>query len=1071
MQSLELLFRIRQEGQAQMAALSRQVAALRSEVRQTNDALVLYDAHGRRIATTSTQLAQAAHQVGGAVGHMGGGLTAAVAKGSLLVSVLERAVIGLRSVIVESVKYAARTEQMVAVNDRLIRNVGLNVTAVRDLAASMQTMGLSQQAANEAIAKAIFAQMPLNRLLDLTRLAQDAARITGISTKEAFERLQHAIVTLQPEVARGVGVQVNFEQALRRGAAAAGKQVEHLSSLERITLATNEVLSKSDATFGSYIVSVGTAAGRLQSLSRHLEEARNALGGQFLSTMGRTVEMLTSLSKEAKEGSDAYAALAKHALSAASAMAAARLIPGGPIARTAGAVAAFGLAEWYQSTDPASDALTAARLQASEIDKARKILDQRARRGEIADQKAYLNEKKKLDDLEVTVREQFAEKMAAIVAKERAAWKPPTWNRPYGSRPDLDPPEGALRPPELRASYNIGLRTPITREEIQRIAARAQEPFDPNSLVPTKRFGDEGTTGTLNDAIKRAQERVDRIVQALSEQGLDPLSRLALDQAEALRDLTKMGATRQQLGRVAEAFRAREIELIGERLTPFEQQRRAEQNLALATPNLPALAGGLATSVGSIQVDPAANEAILQRFRDRSLASLHREMQYRERMIALLAGPGGERAAIEQIAQVREEAALREFQITKDRHALEERLDQNRKDRIIAIAELQKRQLEQYRETAGRVFDALTARGGSGGLRDFLAGQAKILERQIFVNASAGIFRQAGGMLGRVGAASGLGGLLAGTIFDPQNANPAEATLDNTRETRRNTDELRRLRITFQGGTTGGVPAGLSLLDSFRTGPTADQTLRMLGGALGREAAGSPGLARKLQDALQGSSPARGAQNLLAGLASPLSAGLFAGVRGGDYSIALGGGRATTASALGLTSTAGRIGNLVGSGALVGLGTLGVVSGIREGGARGATTAVGSALGVASAIPGPQQPILQAAALVAGLVRGMFGDPKDQRRRSLERDLEGRRFTEPEGAEYATDIYGRKVDSDFRGRLRAVPQINVTINAMDASTFRDFARSNPVAFSEAVTAAIQSGNGEDLVGTLRQTLT
>lgn len=310
----------------------------------------------------------------------------------------------------------------------------------------------------------------------------------------------------------------------------------------------------------------------------------------------------------------------------------------------------------------------------------------------------------------------------------------------------------------------------------------------------------------------------------------------------------------------------------------------------------------------------------------------------------------------------------------------------------------------------------MRSRDGRGGLGDMLRGQVEILQRQIFVNASAGIFQRVGGVLGQIGAASGLGGLLEGTVFDPKNA---QEPLD------KNTKSLDRLRtsvdkLTVRIGTVAPVASPLpTSIPGLDTGLIIDESGAFGGGAGGGFLSKIPGLG-KIFDGGKGKT----AGSFFGGLGSIFSAGLFSGFRGGDYSVALGDGKAVTASSLGLTSTAGRIGNIVGSGALVGLGALGVISGLREGGAPGAVTAIGSALGVASAIPGPQQPFLQAAALVAGFVKGLMPNPKEKFDREQTETLNSRRYTGPEQQtrtyDYGTG--GDSVDYDWRGRVRVFVQ-------------------------------------------------
>jgi hypothetical protein len=511
------------------------------------------------------------------------------------------------------------------------------------------------------------------------------------------------------------------------------------------------------------------------------------------------------------------------------------------------------------------------------------------------------------------------------------------------------------------------------------------------------------------------------LIDSLDAQGLDPLAKLIEDTENRLQALVAkygpltgaeqaafggalQGAFRRQAGRNAPVSSAVDLGTTG-----FQY-------------------GGLRTLPVSAEVDPRLAETTIAQFQERRVRALQQSTNFQEQITRLTAGPGGELAAIQQIALLRADAAQREFAITRDRARLEEQLDMARKERVLSILELQRKQLEDYKNTAGQVYDALTQRGG-GGLRDFFRGQANILQRQLFVNASAGIFQRFGSTLGRVGAASGLGGLLSGTIFDPKNAETVTAA--NTTATERNTIALERNTAATAGGRIAGQIPGL-------TGST-----------------GLSGLGGLIRSATPGSSGNTGLLGgLFAGLSSPLTAGLFRGFQGGDYSIVTGPGTATSASALGLTSTSARVANVGASAAIVAGGTAGILSGLRQGGARGTATAVASGLGVASTIPGPQQPFLQAAALVAGLVTGLFPDAKKQREDEIGRTLQGSRYTDALGVDRFTDQYGRGVDYNRRGEIRVQQPVTVNVQAMDAKGFLERAED----IGNAVKAALQGGH-------------
>lgn len=513
-----------------------------------------------------------------------------------------------------------------------------------------------------------------------------------------------------------------------------------------------------------------------------------------------------------------------------------------------------------------------------------------------------------------------------------------------------------------------------------------------------------------------------KLLDGLNKQGLDPLARLLSDTHAKLQEIVRENGPRLP-GQVAALDAALEGAI--KRLPP--RTVRPNGNLTSDLSVGAFLAGGLRPVATSVEVDPDRAEAAQRRFQNLRLQSMDRALRYQERLIELQAGPGGELDAINRIAQVRLQAAEQQYAIEKDLAAYKERQHQIDQDRTIAILELQRRRTEQYREAAGRVFDAITTGGGGGGLRDLLAGQLRLQQRAIFQNVSESIFRQAGGTLGRIGAASGLGGLLRGTLFDPANAQkPEERLVASQDRLRQSTD---RLTAAIDGTAAGGEPGGAV------TSSTASIASRLP-------------RASTVGSFLAGAETAYGH--------------LFAGLKSGDRSIQTGDGQATTASALGLTSTAGRVGNVAASGAILFGGAMGIRAGLQEGGARGAVTSVASALGVASAIPGPQQPFLAAAAVVAGVVRGLFPDPKKEREEGLLRAIRDARYADPVGRNSFTDQSGADLSYDRRGQIRPAPAVTVNISAMDSKSILD--RAGEIA--DAVHRAVRGGH--DLGDSMRE---
>lgn len=448
-------------------------------------------------------------------------------------------------------------------------------------------------------------------------------------------------------------------------------------------------------------------------------------------------------------------------------------------------------------------------------------------------------------------------------------------------------------------------------------------------------------------------------------------------------------------------------------------------------------------------------------------AAIKRRADKALRVAELTAGPGEELRAVERAFQTRLALARELFEVSvrradreldaeekllrlaEAREQREAEIDQARQGRELALLELRKRSLDEYRETAGKVFDSLTASGG-GGLRDFFQGQLKILERQIFVNASSGIFQQLGGVLGKVGEASGLGKLLSGTIFDPKNTQVQERTVTSMDKLRVSVDRLT--------GRIGGsvVPAGAGDIQSglpgllglppgiFGPGGTPPFLPSTTGTGTGVVSSSPGGLSRFLGGLL-----GFGGGNPLGAIFTP-----------SGESVNLGNGRATT------FSTAERVGAAAGVAAAVAAGTAGVLGGIKQGGARGTIQAIGSAAGTAAALdPEPiSKAVLSVVAISSGLINSLFGDPKKKRDEEITREIEQNRFREPVARDLVTDLYGNTVDYDRRGQVRVIQNTTVNVSAIDVKSIMD--RKGDLA--DAVNAAFRQGHG--LQDSMRESL-
>jgi hypothetical protein len=392
------------------------------------------------------------------------------------------------------------------------------------------------------------------------------------------------------------------------------------------------------------------------------------------------------------------------------------------------------------------------------------------------------------------------------------------------------------------------------------------------------------------------------------------------------------------------------------------------------------------------------------------------------------AGPGGEGRAVAAAYQERQRLA-QELYDFESAHALN-MVDQAKAEADLhkamyeadieyelKVADLQRQRIERMRSEAGQFFDAMM--GGGKGIEQFARNTALGYGRTIFSNVVTDI--ASGQSLNRAN-------VLGGTPFGPDPLK--DATMANTMATVDNTMALRALRISAMSGSGGGggfSPVSASMIRGIFNGT---------GGSAGTIGSGET---------------------------ASESWGLPSGSNG-DF----GGETSHPAGSF-------NWGQGIGIGAASLGGGFGIYSGIKSGGARGALTAGGSALGATSAILGMLGSSLGPIGLIAGmglgLITSLFGDPKQERANDMQKDAQARAYSIPSGWDYSADTYGRGVNYDFLGRSRPITIIqNNQIQAIDGPSLEQHLIANPTALSKGIVNAVSSGNGEDLVGTLRNVM-
>ena len=250
-----------QAKEADKAAAAQAKAAERAASAQKREAEKAAAAQKKAAADAAAAWNKAALDLGKAAGVMGAGIVALLTKMTLT---------------------AARTQELGVVVQNAGKNVGYSAQQINAYDQAIQKMGITTQSSRQAMLQMIQANMDLAGATDLARLAQDAAVIAQLDSSEAFERLISVIQRGEVEMARTLGLSVNFQQAYDKMAASLGKTAKELTEAERTQARTNEVMRAGANIAGTYEAAMGTASKQMRSMARHVEELSNAMGSVLL---------------------------------------------------------------------------------------------------------------------------------------------------------------------------------------------------------------------------------------------------------------------------------------------------------------------------------------------------------------------------------------------------------------------------------------------------------------------------------------------------------------------------------------------------------------------------------------------------------------------------------------------------------------------------------------------------------------------------------------------------------------------------------------------------------------------
>lgn len=503
----------------------------------------------------------------------------------------------------------------------------------------------------------------------------------------------------------------------------------------------------------------------------------------------------------------------------------------------------------------------------------------------------------------------------------------------------------------------------------------------------------------------------------------DPLARILVERSKFLESLRKNGAGAADITRASDAFRDPLLDAFNQSGRGLSSDRFGTKGLRLQTGD-----GGTFTAfssdIGAANPDTGASENFArlqaqaaQRERDLNTSFARQFVQFEERKIELLTGPGGELDAINRIYELKKAGLEQELEFGNEIFNLTERRTALDQERTLRILDLQRQRRDEARGLASDFTASLQA-GDPGG---FFRQQGNRLVNQVGTNLFTGTFQRAQGVLGKIGESSGLGSLLKGTLLDPANATPVDR---NTLATDRNTAAIEQatIRAVTGAGAGGGGVAGLLT------------------------AAGVPA---QIFAGASGSNPLVFSNNAGTGggvTAAPGFIGLGTDAGGAVVPLSAGAGISKGARGVGIAG-------------LVAGGAIGAYTQFKAGGAQGALNGTAALAGAASGIlalsgvGGPAAPIIAGIGLSIQAIAAILGDPKKRRDAEINRQLDAAYYEEPTSMAFNFDRFGRGYDSNKRGDMR--PIIIQNFDLIDGSGIMD----RREFFADAVRQASYEGHG------------
>jgi len=224
--------------------------------------------------------------------------TQGIAIGNLAARAAEEAVVLLKRSITELGKTA-----MVAAQVRELGNVmmfigqraGYSKIELEGYREELLKSGIAQKQTNQAMLRALQANIDLTDAVKFGRVARDAATIGLTDSSDAYMRIVDSVAKLMPRQLKELGIIINLDDAYAKYAEEHGRVAAHLTETEKKQAFINEIFDKGEIVAGAYEEAMFNVSKRVRSLPRLYQDLQVAIGEQFNPVLEVSVAMVEEL--------------------------------------------------------------------------------------------------------------------------------------------------------------------------------------------------------------------------------------------------------------------------------------------------------------------------------------------------------------------------------------------------------------------------------------------------------------------------------------------------------------------------------------------------------------------------------------------------------------------------------------------------------------------------------------------------------------------------------------------------------------------------------------------------------